>query len=206
MSSDDDNHANTTFDIGPVGYEIVGDIKKVNDGSSREIGERAVWSVSSCKQGYGVTLLRDDNLESYWQSDGTQPHMVNVQFRQKTDIGCVAIYTDYKSDESYTPSRVSFRVGNHYHDLREIEQIYMQEPCGWVVVKLQDKIHQKPIRAFILQVAILQNHQNGRDTHLRQIKVFSFNGIRKQFDPTLPMGLTSQQFSTVECSMFNTIR
>lgn len=50
-------------------------------------------------------------------------YKVNCCFfnRQKTDIDCVAIYTDYKSDESYTPSCLSLRVGNHFHDLREIE-------------------------------------------------------------------------------------
>lgn len=123
--------------------------------NSREIGSQAVWSVSSCKQGYGVGLLRDSNLDTYWQSDGTQPHTVNIQFRQKTDIDCVAIYTDYKTDESYTPSKLSFRVGNHIHDLKELQHIYMQEPSGWVVMKLRDKFEEKPVRAFFLQIVVL---------------------------------------------------
>ena len=33
----------------------------------REIGDRAVWSLSSCKQGFGVTQLRDGETTSYWQ-------------------------------------------------------------------------------------------------------------------------------------------
>lgn len=32
----------------------------------------------------------------------------------------VALYTDYKLDESYTPARVSIRVGNTFSDLREV--------------------------------------------------------------------------------------
>ena len=32
-----------------------------------EIGDEAVWSVSSCKVGFGVQQLRDGNLDSYWQ-------------------------------------------------------------------------------------------------------------------------------------------
>jgi len=28
------------------------------------------------------------------------------------------------------------------------------------------------LKAFFVQVAIISNHQNGRDTHIRQIKVF----------------------------------
>lgn len=50
-------------------------------GTVREIGSQAVWSLSSCKPGFGVDQLRDDNLETYWQSDGSQPHLVNIQFR-----------------------------------------------------------------------------------------------------------------------------
>ena len=34
-----------------------------------------------CSAGFGVDQLRDDNLETYWQSDGSQPHLVNIQFR-----------------------------------------------------------------------------------------------------------------------------
>lgn len=30
----------------------------------------------------------------------------------------------------------------------------------------------RPVKAFLFQVAILTNHQNGRDTHIRQVKVF----------------------------------
>ena len=30
----------------------------------------------------------------------------------------------------------------------------------------------RPIKAFLFQIAILANHQNGRDTHVRLVKVF----------------------------------
>ncbi len=36
-------------------------------GHAIEIGTQAVWSVSSCKSGYGVTHLRDDSMDTYWQ-------------------------------------------------------------------------------------------------------------------------------------------
>ena len=60
------------------------------------------------------------SCDTYWQSDGQLPHLVNVQvssfqdncsvqfhlqFRRKTTVSEVAIYTDYKLDESYTPTR-----------------------------------------------------------------------------------------------------
>lgn len=37
------------------------------DEDLRELGKKAAWSVSSCKTGNGVSSLRDDNLETYWQ-------------------------------------------------------------------------------------------------------------------------------------------
>ena len=40
----------------------------VVDDDLREMGKKAAWSVSSCKTGNGVSSLRDDNLDTYWQS------------------------------------------------------------------------------------------------------------------------------------------
>ncbi|XP_060600729.1 anaphase-promoting complex subunit 10-like [Ruditapes philippinarum] len=144
--------------------------KDEKDGVYREVGNQAVWSLSSCKAGFGVEQLRDDSYDSYWQSDGPQPHLVNIQFRRKTTIHDVCIYTDYKADESYTPNRVSIRAGTHFNDLVEVEQIELSEPIGWISVPLKD-INGKSIRTFMIQIAILSNHQNGRDTHVRRIKI-----------------------------------
>ena len=147
-------------------------LQEEKSGRLREVGGSATWSLSSCKPGYGVEQLRDDSHESYWQSDGQLPHLVNVQFRRKTTVQSVAVYTDYKLDESYTPTRISIRVGTNFNDLQEIEVVDLQEPSGWVVIPLKD-INEKLVRTFLLQVAVIQNHQQGRDTHLRQVKVFS---------------------------------
>uniref|UniRef100_A0A3P8S4M9 Anaphase-promoting complex subunit 10 n=1 Tax=Amphiprion percula TaxID=161767 RepID=A0A3P8S4M9_AMPPE len=64
------------------------------------VGSQAVWSLSSCKLGFEVVQLRDNNLETYWKS---QPHLVNIQFRRRTTVKMLCIYADYKSEESYTP-------------------------------------------------------------------------------------------------------
>ena len=69
----------------------------------REMGGLAVWSVTSAKPGNGVELLRDNSTDTYWQSDGMQPHLVNVQFQKKVKLQEIAIYVNFKNDESYTP-------------------------------------------------------------------------------------------------------
>jgi hypothetical protein len=30
----------------------------------------------------------------------------------------------------------------------------------------------EPLKAYFVQLAVISNHQNGRDTHIRQVKVF----------------------------------
>ena len=57
--------------------------KLSEDRLSREIGNLAVWTVTSAKAGNGVDLLRDSREDTYWQSDGSQPHLVNIQFQKK---------------------------------------------------------------------------------------------------------------------------
>ena len=146
--------------------------KDERDGKLREVGNQAVWSLSSCKPGFGVDQLRDDSNETYWQSDGPQPHTVSIQFRRKTTVQDVCLYADYKADESYTPNRLSIRAGNHANDLSEMEQVELSEPTGWVCIPLKDS-KEKPIRTFMIQIAVLSNHQNGRDTHIRRIKIRS---------------------------------
>lgn len=69
-------------------------------------------------------------MDTYWQSDGQLPHLVNIQFQRKTSVNQIYIYTDYKLDESYTPSRISIRSGTHFNDLQEIEIVDLVEPTG----------------------------------------------------------------------------
>ncbi|PWA24012.1 hypothetical protein CCH79_00018626 [Gambusia affinis] len=195
-------------------------------GTVREIGSQAVWSLSSCKPGrsrctgsteththlegcflrktrvlcagFGVDQLRDDNLETYWQSDGSQPHLVNIQFRRRTTVKMLCIYADYKSDESYTPSKISVRVGNNFHNLQEIRQLEMVEPSGWIHISLLNQRTNEPISTFMIQIAVLANHQNGRDTHMRQIKVYT--PVEESSIGKFP------RCTTVDFMMYRTIR
>lgn len=131
----------------------------------REIGGAATWTLSSAKAGFGVEQLRDDSVDTYWQSDGQQPHTVTVQFPRKMEVELVALYLDFGLDESYTPSRLSLRAGTGLHDLQEVKAVELAEPKGWVQVPLS-------VRANALQLVIVANHQNGRDSHVRLMRVF----------------------------------
>lgn len=185
-------------------YKITPQLSSLREekiGLIREVGAHAVWSLSSCKSGYGVDHLRDNNLETYWQSDGPQPHLVNIQFRRKTTIKVVCMYVDYKLDESYTPHKISIRTGNHFQDLQEVELVVTEQPLGWIVISLKDA-NDAPIRAFHIQIAVLANHSQGRDTHLRQVKIYSpvNNAPVSVVDDML------HDFTTVALSQHTTLR
>ena len=169
----------------------------------REIGEDAVWTLSSAKPGNGVEHLRDGSIESFWQSDGPQPHHVTIQFHKLTEVSEVWVCSVFKTDESYTPSQISIKIGSGPQDLREIQVADMREPDGWVRIPLCN--YSDPnlgyrktahlalkdrnfggaldfIRTFIVQISILTNHQNGRDSHLRQVRIY---GPRKKAEFSL---------------------
>lgn len=67
--------------------------------------------------------------------------------------------------------RVQVYTGHSILDLEDPPKITnLTEPLGWQVIDLRRE-NQKFVRAFVVQVQILQNHQNGRDTHVRACKV-----------------------------------
>ncbi|XP_072995762.1 anaphase-promoting complex subunit 10 [Typha latifolia] len=160
----------------------------------REMAKKAAWSVSSCKPGNGVLSLRDDNIDTYWQSDGAQPHLVNIQFQKKVKLQLVVLYVDFKLDESYTPSKISVRAGDGFHNLKEIKTVELVKPVGWVHISLSGTDPRETfIHTFMLQLAVLSNHLNGRDTHVRQIKIY---GPRPNPVPHQPFHFTSREFTT----------
>ncbi|XP_062000736.1 anaphase-promoting complex subunit 10 [Rosa rugosa] len=160
----------------------------------REMGKNAAWSVSSWKSGNGVSYLLDDNLDTYWQSDGAQPHSVNIQFQKKVKLQLVVLYVDFKLDESYTPSKISIRAGDGFHNLKDIKTVELDKPRGWVHISLSgNDARETFVNTFMLQISVLSNHLNGRDTHVRQIKLY---GPRPNPIPHQPFQFTSRKFIT----------
>jgi anaphase-promoting complex subunit 10 len=175
----------------------------------REIGHEAVWSLSTAKPGNGVEQLRDNNSDTYWQSDGGQPHRINIQFHKKMSISQIWFYLDYKLDESYTPKKICIRHGTTFHDLQDLHHLEVgEDPSGWIKVDLSEAAANLPknklggyvnssneniLRTHFIQVVVLSMHQNGRDTHIRQVKVF---GPRTSSRHTLQQpGFTSLEFT-----------
>jgi len=221
--------------MAPVGTETSSTITTNPAGSAKElrdIGHEAVWSLSTAKPGNGVEQIRDDDMDTYWQSDGAQPHLINVQFHKKMTILEVSLYLDYSLDESYTPKKISIKAGTTFHDLVEIQTVNLKEPQGWVKVPVRNPYADRPsgvdtvgdatagdpvggvLRAFFLQISIIAMHQNGRDTHVRQVKVYgprysqaSFcSHSRVEGIASLDTYGTMPEFTSAELAQFSTVR
>lgn len=109
---------------------------------------------------------------SVFRSDGHQPHHVDIKFQKKTEIVELHVYVDFSADESYTPNKICIRAGSSHFDLKEITTEEFIEPRGWQKISLIPTEDEEVFRAKHLQLSVVSNHQNGRDTHIRQIKVF----------------------------------
>lgn len=158
----------------------------------KEISSLASWTVSTAKPGNGVAALRSPDTNLFWQSDGPQPHLLSIHFFKLVSIVHIRIYLDFSSDESYTPTKIQFLAGMGVHDIQEFAEMSFEQPTGWIDVdftnvgpvendndddddasKEIDWSKQPILRAFLIQVRILENHQNGKDTHLRAVQLFS---------------------------------
>lgn len=97
----------------------------------------------------------------------------------------MSIYLDCLRDDSYTPNKILVKAGTHLYDLVDVRYREFAEPQGWVHFALEKadpgaaeeaESHESaplaPIHVFLLQICVLGNHLNGKDTHIRALKVF----------------------------------
>ncbi len=160
----------------------------------KEIGGESVMTISTAKSANGVEQLRDNNIQTFWQSDGTAPHLINIQFTKKVSVCSVCLHMDYSADESYTAKKLSIRSGTTQHDLFDVAGIELNEPNGWCSINLM-KEQAEPLRTHFLQVRITAMHQNGKDTRIRQLCIYGPNTQSAQ-----------EQFQTVEMMQFSVVR
>ncbi|XP_013598893.1 PREDICTED: anaphase-promoting complex subunit 10 [Brassica oleracea var. oleracea] len=103
--------------------------------------------------------------------NGLQPHLINIQFQKKVRLQLVVLYLDFKLDESYTPSKISIRAGDGFHNLKEIKSVELVKPSGWVCVSMSGTDPRDTfVNTFMLQISILSNH-------LDRAYAFSIAGI-----------------------------
>ncbi|KAK1761527.1 anaphase-promoting complex subunit 10 [Echria macrotheca] len=144
----------------------------------KEINNLAHFGVSSHKPGNGVDELLSDDLDKYWQSDGAQPHLLTIHFVRRVEIRSIRFYVDYNQDESYTPTHIVFYAGTGNHDLIQFAEVPLSNPVGWQDVPIADcggGPDGHSLCCWLVQMHVKENHQNGKDTHIRGIKIFALD-------------------------------
>uniref|UniRef100_A0A915N1L4 Anaphase-promoting complex subunit 10 n=1 Tax=Meloidogyne javanica TaxID=6303 RepID=A0A915N1L4_MELJA len=146
-------------------------------GHINDISNEAVWTLSSAKEGMGIHQLLDDREDTFWQSDGLQPHTITIEFQRRTPIDFLVVYLDYKLDE------IQIQTGSSVLDLEDPKTVTFSEPTGWQLIDLRkektSKKQQSSQQAFAIVIQIVQNHQNGRDTHIRGLRVLGPGSAHK---------------------------
>ncbi|KAK8178130.1 anaphase-promoting complex, subunit 10/DOC domain-containing protein, partial [Phyllosticta citrichinensis] len=143
----------------------------------KEISSLASWSVSTSKPGCGVPQLRSPLTTSFWQTDGPAPHFLNIHFFKVVEIVAMRIFLDFDQDESYTPKEIAFFAGMGEMDLQEWAVMPLVEPRGWIDVDFEGL---PVLRAMLVQVKIVENHQNGKDSHLRGLQIFAKDKLSRE--------------------------
>ncbi|CAH2354432.1 hypothetical protein CLIB1423_16S02542 [[Candida] railenensis] len=196
-----------------------------------DLSPLANWKLSSSKLGFGLSQLRDDSPDSFWQSDGsngnnhngnnqnngsnnggsnngnngnsnnggitnannelTNPHSIIIQFSKKVSIERVSIFTNFSIDESYTPSKIQILAGSSDGwDLSEVCVVSFNKPIGWSHIIFNGIRADGVLKCFIIKLVVLSNHQDGKDTHIRAVKVFGKKQKLKQQPNTQSVNLS----------------
>jgi anaphase-promoting complex subunit 10 len=104
--------------------------------------------------------------------------LLTIHFLRRVEIRAIRFYVDYHQDESYTPTHIVFYAGTGHHDLIQFAEVPMTEPSGWQEVPIADcggGADGHSLCCWIVQVHVKENHQNGKDTHIRGIKIYALD-------------------------------
>ncbi|KAI7835170.1 anaphase-promoting complex, subunit 10/DOC domain-containing protein [Kickxella alabastrina] len=161
----------------------------------RDISSQAHWTVSSSKHNHGVLNLQDPNPQTFWQSEGHQPHQILINFPTRQLIHTIALYLNIDTDESYTPCKILIYAGTSKYDKQLcINHVFTTEPRGWVLLKLMERAH-------LLCVEFPENYDGGRNVQVRIARVLAPPVEEERFrkESILP-------FSTQEFFMYDSLR
>lgn len=94
------------------------------------------------------------------------------------EIRVIRFYVDYNQDESYTPTHIVFFAGTGHHDLIQFAEVPLTNPVGWQDVPISNcggGADGHSLCCWTVQMHIKENHQNGKDTHIRGIKIYALD-------------------------------
>lgn len=121
--------------------------------------------LSSFKRDHGLKELLSDDKDEFWHTDDNLPHYVEITFSKLVHVSSVQLTLVHSLDDSYTPANLEVRCGVVRENIQPVLSTTLVEPEGIIPLCVNKK-------CFFLQIVILSNHQEGRDTHVRNLKIF----------------------------------
>lgn len=101
-----------------------------------------------------------------------------MKFTRQVEIRALRFFVDYTQDESYTPTKILWYAGTSEHNLIQFATSAIASPSGWQEVSITGAgggDDGNSLCCFVVQMHVMENHQNGKDTHIRGVKVYGFD-------------------------------
>lgn len=128
------------------------------------------------------------------------------------------MYIDSNLDESYTPTKIGVEAGYGSSNIIEFAEMILTDPAGWQDVDFSNVGAATPFRnrfgqieeenvlhTFKIHFLIKENFQNGKDTHLRGVRVYVRHTDRdKAYDGDVSVPVAVQKSKVGPVSTKNT--
>ncbi|OEJ80859.1 Anaphase-promoting complex subunit DOC1 [Hanseniaspora osmophila] len=150
-------------------------IKKIqNESSCLDVTNMVYWKASSSKADRPIDNIADSNPATFWQSDGFLPHIIEAHSAKKLSLISIDMFFSLTMDESYSPYLIKVYAGNSLLDLTFIRTMEVLNVNGWVSFRFSSNSgNSNTLECQHLKFIIYTNHQNGKDTHLRGIRLLA---------------------------------
>lgn len=110
-----------------------------------------------------------------------------MAFVKQAEIRALRFYVDYIQDESYTPTKIIWKAGTSENNLFKFAESELVNPSGWVDVPIAGAgggEDGNSLMAWVVRMEVVENHQNGKDTHIRGLKIYGFDDQLRAAGPT----------------------
>lgn len=120
--------------------------------------------LSSFKREHSLKELLSKDMSEYWATDDVLPHSIQIAFDKIRYVQSVQLFLSFTQDDSYTPEKIEVRSGLTRESIKPISSVTLVEPEGLFTLNVGR-------RCFYIQIIINSNHQEGKDTHIRHLKI-----------------------------------
>lgn len=121
--------------------------------------------LSSSKNENGLQELLSPDLNEYWHTDDNLPHCISITFQKRTFVDHIQLYCNYIKDDSYTPEIIQLWTGIIRERIMFERELDLSQPGGYIDLEVKKE-------CFYIKLLIKMNHQEGRDSRIRHIRVF----------------------------------